>query len=162
MSPPIGPEEARFILESTGFPALEYEHGVTARVISALPGEHMSFRPVPGARTAGEIARHIAGIELRFLGAAGSGTFVDYGPGLADAADGAAVVECYQIRYREVRSRLAGVSGRDLLRPLDYKGLVRLPALGFVQFALNHTIHHRGQLSVYLRMVGIGVPPIYG
>jgi len=37
-----------------------------------------------------------------------------------------------------------------------------LPAVGFIQLALNHTIHHRGQLSVYLRPMGGKVPSIYG
>jgi DinB family protein len=37
-----------------------------------------------------------------------------------------------------------------------------MPALGFVQLAVNHTIHHRGQMSVYRREIGVAVPPIYG
>lgn len=49
-----------------------------------------------------------------------------------------------------------------LLTMLDYKGVVRMPALGFVQFAVNHSIHHRGQLSAYLRAMGVAVPSIYG
>ncbi|MCA1561716.1 MAG: DinB family protein [Acidobacteria bacterium] len=57
---------------------------------------------------------------------------------------------------------MATVTGDELVRVLDYRGVVHMPALGFVQLALNHTIHHRGQRSVYLRSVGVSVPPIYG
>lgn len=58
--------------------------------------------------------------------------------------------------------RLVAATGDQLVRVLNYRNAVRMPALGFVQLALNHMIHHRGQLSVYLREVGVRVPPIYG
>jgi uncharacterized damage-inducible protein DinB len=40
--------------------------------------------------------------------------------------------------------------------------MFQLPAVGFIQLALNHSIHHRGQLSMYLRPMGAKVPSIYG
>jgi uncharacterized damage-inducible protein DinB len=40
--------------------------------------------------------------------------------------------------------------------------LFQLPAVAFIQLAMNHTIHHRGQLSMYLRPMGAKVPAIYG
>ena len=40
--------------------------------------------------------------------------------------------------------------------------MFQLPAVAFIQLALNHTIHHRGQLSMYLRPMGAKVPAIYG
>jgi uncharacterized damage-inducible protein DinB len=45
---------------------------------------------------------------------------------------------------------------------MDFRGMFQLPAVGFIQLALHHTIHHRGQLSVYLRPMGGKVPSIYG
>lgn len=159
---PFGSSEARLILDFVGLPALRFEHGITRRVIAAIPPEHMDYRPAAGARTAGELARHIVGAELRFLEGAASATFPDPGTELAAAADATAIAGLYETRFAPLLERLAAATGEQLLRPVDYKGLIRLPALGFVQFALNHTIHHRGQLSVYLRAVGVSVPSIYG
>ena len=45
---------------------------------------------------------------------------------------------------------------------IDFRGMFQLPAVGFLQLASNHTIHHRGQLSMYLRPMGAKVPSIYG
>jgi uncharacterized damage-inducible protein DinB len=50
----------------------------------------------------------------------------------------------------------------QLTRIIDFRGLFQLPAVVFVQVGLNHSIHHRGQLSMYLRPMGAKVPSIYG
>ena len=50
----------------------------------------------------------------------------------------------------------------QLLQPIDFRGMFKMPALGYVQIAINHSIHHRGQLSMYLRPMGAKVPSIYG
>jgi len=58
--------------------------------------------------------------------------------------------------------RLTALSGEALLKPIDFRGQFTQPAVRFVRFILNHTIHHRGQLSMYLRPMGAAVPSIYG
>ena len=58
--------------------------------------------------------------------------------------------------------KLEGISGEPLAKMVDFRGMFQLPAVGFIQLALNHTIHHRGQLSMYLRPMGAKVPAIYG
>lgn len=74
----------------------------------------------------------------------------------------ASLATTYATRVAIALERLATVRGDALLRVMDYRGVIRLPALGFVQLAINHSIHHRGQLSVYLRSMGVAVPAIYG
>ncbi|MDQ6678111.1 MAG: DinB family protein, partial [Acidobacteriota bacterium] len=49
-----------------------------------------------------------------------------------------------------------------LLRIVDFRGLFQLPAVMYLSFLLHHSIHHRGQLSMYLRPMGAKVPAIYG
>ena len=44
--------------------------------------------------------------------------------------------------------KIEGLSGEALARMIDFRGMFQLPAVGFIQLALHHTIHHRGQLSV--------------
>ena len=45
---------------------------------------------------------------------------------------------------------------------VDFRGAFQLPAVAFLDFSLRHAIHHRGQLSTYLRAMGGKVPAIYG
>jgi uncharacterized damage-inducible protein DinB len=68
----------------------------------------------------------------------------------------------YEREFAAALDRLGATPDSRLTRVLDYRGVVSMPALAFVQLAMSHTIHHRGQLSVYLREVGVKVPPIYG
>ena len=58
--------------------------------------------------------------------------------------------------------RLKQTTGEELLRSIDFYGIRRIPALGFLQIGINHSIHHRGQLSTYFRGMGAKVPSIYG
>ena len=50
----------------------------------------------------------------------------------------------------------------QLAKEIDFFGMMKQPAIGFVDFANNHGIHHRGQLAAYLRAMGSTVPSIYG
>src|SRR6267154_846249 len=58
--------------------------------------------------------------------------------------------------------KLAQLKGDHLLKITDFRGVFKLPAVAFLQVGMNHTIHHRGQLSSYLRCMGAKVPSIYG
>ena len=58
--------------------------------------------------------------------------------------------------------RLKALPDAELTKPIDFRGQFTQLAVTFVRFILNHTIHHRGQLSMYLRPMGAAVPSIYG
>lgn len=158
----MDPARVRFLLDAVGLPSLRLEQPITARVIAALPPDRIDFAPAPGGRSAGELARHIIAVEIAFLEGAVAGAFPDVADELPPGATPAELAAWYTARAGAARERLAGIEGAQLLAMLDYKGVVRMPALGFVQFAVNHSIHHRGQLSVYLRAMGVAVPSIYG
>jgi uncharacterized damage-inducible protein DinB len=72
------------------------------------------------------------------------------------------VLSWYTDRYAPAVKRLENTTGHELLRMIDFYGLRTFPAIGLLQVILNHTIHHRGQLSTYLRPMGAKVPSIYG
>ena len=59
-------------------------------------------------------------------------------------------------------ARLAGASLESLAAPVSFFGMMEWPALGYLNFSMLHTAHHRGQLSSYLRPMGGKVPAIYG
>jgi uncharacterized damage-inducible protein DinB len=159
----LTPDQATLILHAVGLTALTYEHPLTKSVIAAIPADKADFRPDSVTRSAIELAWHIVAAENRFLDAVASGVF-DYGGStrpdtITTPAD---VVAWYSERFATNIERLKNVSGEQLLKPIDFRGLFQLPALGYVQIGLNHSIHHRGQLSTYLRPMGAKVPSIYG
>ena len=57
---------------------------------------------------------------------------------------------------------MKAVSGEQLVKRIDFRGLFQFPAVIYIQVGLSHTVHHRGQLSMYLRPMGAKVPSIYG
>ena len=68
----------------------------------------------------------------------------------------------YSPRWEENVERLRHVSAEQLTTRIDFRGLLKFPAVVYLQIGLNHTVHHRGQLSMYLRPMGAKVPSIYG
>ncbi len=72
------------------------------------------------------------------------------------------IARWYGDMFQSTLGRVKQLSPEQLNKVLDFRGLFQLPAVAFLQFQLNHSIHHRGQLSVYLRPAGGKVPAIYG
>jgi uncharacterized damage-inducible protein DinB len=159
----LTPEQATFILAATALPALHAEHPVTKRVIAAIPADKVDFRPDQIVRSAIDLAWHIAAAETRFLDAVASGAF-DFSGGARPESirTPGDIVDWYSERFAKAVDRLKPMTGDQLTRIIDFRGLFQLPAVVFVQVGLNHSIHHRGQLSMYLRPMGAKVPSIYG
>ena len=157
------PDHATLILKSVGLPSLQAEHPVTRSVIAAIPADKVDYRPDSIARSAIDLAWHIVTAENRFLEAVVSGAFDLTPRPRPDAVRAAADVNAwYEERFAGNVGRLKGVSGEQLLKRIDFRGLFQFPAVVYVQIALSHSVHHRGQLSMYLRPMGAKVPSIYG
>ncbi len=157
------PDQATFLLHAIFLPALEKEHPVTRKVIEAIPLDKGDYRPEPISKTALELAWHIAAAEKRFLNGIADGEF-DFTPvnrpdSVKNSADiGRWYAEMFQSAFGRVKQLSAG----QLMKVIDFRGMFQFPAVVYFQFALHHSIHHRGQLSVYLRPAGGKVPAIYG
>src|SRR6266481_5420333 len=109
-----------------------------------------------------DLVWHIVEAENMYMDAVASGVF-NYTKGKAGKIRNSADVSAwYAAEFEKNTKRLAGRSGDELAKILDFRGLFQLPAVFYLQFGVNHTIHHRGQLSVYLRPMGAKVPSIYG
>ena len=108
-----------------------------------------------------KLASHVAMCELWFLDAVINGRFGDVTrpPGHAMTCTD---IACW---YAESVSRriplLELLSGDDLSKKIDYIGLRNDPAVAYLNIAIRHTVHHRGQFSTYLRCMGARVPAIY-
>jgi uncharacterized damage-inducible protein DinB len=158
----LQPEQGTFLLQMA-LPALKNEHQVTKSVIAAIPLDKGEYRPDPASKTALELAWHIAAAQHRFLGGIADGGF-DFSPInrpelVRNSAD---IVGWLGESFAKNCARIAALPGEALVKALDFRGLFQLPAVMYLQFDMNHEIHHRGQLSTYLRPMGGKVPAIYG
>ena len=156
-------EQATTILQSVGLPSLNAEHPVTKRVIAAIPDDQIDYRPDDIVKSAIDLAWHIVTAEVRFMNAVIAGAFdLTPLPRPADVRTADDVNTWYEEKFDDAFQRLKMVSGEQLVEPVDFRGIFQFPAVVYVQLGLNHSIHHRGQLSMYLRPMGAKVPSIYG
>jgi uncharacterized damage-inducible protein DinB len=158
----ITPEQATFLLRFN-LPAVKNEHKVTRSVIDAIPQSSGDYRPDPNSKTAMELAWHIVAAENRFYAGIADGAF-DFTPNhRPDTVQTPAQIgRWYGDSFTKNFDRLTKLSGEQLARVVDFRGMFQLPAVAYLQFSLHHGIHHRGQLSTYLRAMGGRVPAIYG
>jgi uncharacterized damage-inducible protein DinB len=149
-------------------PEFDHEIGATRRVLDRVPEESLTWAPHERSRTAGELATHIAGVPI-WAGAVLGASSLDL-----DAPPSAAV----QLPSREDILLTFDAAARTArtameLPEAEYLGawtlkrggrdLYTMPrVMAFRHFVLNHLIHHRGQLSVYLRLLNVPVPALYG
>jgi uncharacterized damage-inducible protein DinB len=139
------------------------EISVTIRVIEAIPETGLNYQPDPKSKTALGLARHLAIEDAWLLNAVADGAF---GPG-QDESDACGIMNAaqaaahYNANVLPALDRVKALSDEDAARTIDFFGN-QLPATVVLAIALKHSIHHRGQLSSYLRAGGGKVPGIYG
>ena len=66
------------------------------------------------------------------------------------------------MKVRAALDRVRALSGEKLANVIDLLGMIQAPGINFLALAIKHSVHHRGQLSTYLRPMGGKVPGIYG
>jgi uncharacterized damage-inducible protein DinB len=160
--PAIQPEQGTFLLQFL-LPALKNEHRTTRSVIEAIPPDKGDYRPEDVAKSALELAWHIVAAEQRFLDGVASGEF-NFNPihRPETVKTSAEIGTWYEESFTKNFERLTKMTAEQLVKSLDFRGAFQMPAVAFLEIALRHSIHHRGQLSTYLRPMGGKVPAIYG
>ena len=133
----------------------------TKRVIAAIPDAKSDYRPDPHARTAKELAWHIANTDIQFLDGIGDLQFKMETPENKPQTS-AEVVSWYDENLKRGIAKVAALTPEQLLTPVEFFGMFNLPAVLYLGFLNNHSIHHRGELATYLRPMGSKVPTIYG
>jgi uncharacterized damage-inducible protein DinB len=146
---------------------IDQEAQTTKRVLDRIPGDKLAWKPHPKSYSLGQLALHIASA-----------------PGSVAAAVVPDSMEAPNFSQPEPKSRQEVLdtfsksleSAKDTLKKMDDarlasmwsltkngRVLMSVPRVGFIRSILmNHIYHHRGQLSVYLRMLDVPVPSIYG
>jgi uncharacterized damage-inducible protein DinB len=155
------PEQAKFLLDFM-LPTLKQETAITAKVIAATPNANLDYRPSERCMAADELVWHIASSDVMFLEGILSGEF-GKGPEKPDnAVTPAQISAWYAGRMSDAIEKLSAYTPEEAARILDFYGFLKTPAAGIISFAVGHGIHHRGQLSSYIRPMGGKVPAIYG
>jgi uncharacterized damage-inducible protein DinB len=156
-------EQAHLFVHNAILGILKNESRTTKSVLAAVPDGNLDYRPDPSAKSANELLRHIASADNWFIKSVVDGAFA---PGSVkipeDAKTPKEVVEWYGIEHAKNFEAVTKMSGEQLIQIMDFRGMFKNQAFTFLQAGLLHTIHHRGQLSTYLRPMGGKVPAIYG
>jgi len=136
------------------------EAETTKKVIAAVPDSASSYKPDANARTAKELAWHLANTDVQFLDGIADLEFKMANPEQKPQTS-ADVVEWYDANMKRGVGRVATMTAEQLLTPVNFFTF-NLPAVLYLGFLNNHSIHHRGELATYLRPMGSKVPSIYG
>ncbi|MBZ5523069.1 MAG: DinB family protein [Acidobacteriia bacterium] len=158
----MSPEQASFVRQMA-LPQIKNEHATTKRVIEAIPLDKGDYRPDLVSKTALELAWHIVASEHRFYNGISAGAF-DFTPITRPESvnNSAAIAKWFDDSFAASIAKIEKMSNEALTKTIDFRGMFQMPAVGFLSLTGNHTIHHRGQLSMYLRPMGAKVPSIYG
>ena len=158
----MGSAEARTVAD---FLAADFEGEMktTVRVIESVPASHLDYRPDAKSKTGLGLVRHIVLEDEWMLNSIADGAFTpppddSDACGIMSPADG---VARYKDRVSKAIGRIRAMSGEELSRAIAMYD-TKLSGVGFLALALKHSVHHRGQLSAYLRAMGGKVPAIYG
>jgi uncharacterized damage-inducible protein DinB len=141
---------------------VENEWQTTRKVILAIPAERATYRPDEKARSALELAWHIAASEVIFLEGVLAGEWPQGAAMPAEVGTPQDIVAWYERTAPPLIEKIRGLPGAVLAETMDFFGLFRASRALFLHMDWLHTVHHRGQLSTYLRPMGAKVPSIYG
>ena len=153
------PDQARAVADMIG-QQLQMEWMTTYKVLAAIPEASKDHKPEVNARSAWDLATHLAGSDIWFLDGILAGKFDPPGEG-APAPTAAGLADWYKKEFPNRLERVLALPDHRLTEIIDFFGM-KMPAVNYMVFTLTHMVHHRGQLSTYLRPMGGKVPSIYG
>jgi uncharacterized damage-inducible protein DinB len=156
-------------LNQSLLPEFDQEMANTRKTLERIPDGNLAWQPHPKSMTMGHLALHVAEIP-GWVGPTIGMDSLDLGTIPHEprpAASRAEAVALFDKNVSEAREALAGASDEHLLRDwtLLFNGrtIFTLPRITVIRsMIMNHVIHHRAQLGVYLRLNDIPVPSIYG
>src|SRR4051812_46801596 len=146
---------------------LKREGATTRRVLERVPQDKLSWRPHAKSFSLGELALHIAQVPGAIADLITPTTREAFNFTQSEAKSTGEILKALDDSLANASGKLAGWTDGDLMTEWKMtagtKTIMALPRIAMVRAVmLNHWYHHRGQLSVYLRLLDIAVPSIYG
>jgi uncharacterized damage-inducible protein DinB len=154
-------------------PEFDHEMASTRKALERVPEDKLAWKPHERSMTLGRLASHVAELPGWASEMAGE-DFFDVAPPdgqskyrALNAGSRQEILDAFDAGVREARGRIAAIGDDAMGAPWSLKRggetLFTQPRASVLRsWLLNHVIHHRGQLTVYLRLTGTPVPSIYG
>lgn len=135
----------------------------TRRVVQLIPPEHLEWTYRPGKFTLGDLVRHLATIERWLYAENVQGRPPAY-PGCGrDLADGfEATLAFFDEMHRQSVEIFRQLSPEQLQAKIQTPAGAPITCWKWLRALAEHEIHHRGQIYIYLGMLGVAVPPLFG
>jgi uncharacterized damage-inducible protein DinB len=158
-------------LKEALLPEFDHEMATTRRLLERVPEADFAWKPHDKSMSLGQLAGHIANLPF-WCSATLQHPVLDldqFGedtrPRQPQSRD--ALLKEFDAKVKAARALLVERSDPELLTPWTLKKggheIFTMPRISAIRsFVMNHLIHHRGQLSVYLRLKNVPIPPIYG
>jgi uncharacterized damage-inducible protein DinB len=148
----------------------DHEMALTRQVLERVPAGAFGWAPHARSAGLGGLATHLASIPhwgSAILEHDGYDLAAADGPKPAEKQTPAEVLDAFDAHVADVRRGLASRTDAELSAPWTLRSgtrtLMSMPRFAALRtFLLSHTIHHRGQMTVYLRLQNVPVPPLYG
>jgi len=147
----------------------EHESKITRRFLERIPEDKLMWKPHEKSHTAGALGLHIANVPGGVVRSAllDESPLPDFATLFKQPASMQEILDCHEKSIETVRQILPTLDDARLMTNWsamrDGKPIMTMPKVMFLRsIMLNHWIHHRGQLGVFLRLVGAKVPASYG
>ena len=145
---------------------LEQESVTTRKMLERVPEDAFDWKPHEKSTALGRLAGHVAELAGMFVPMVtmDSMNFSDFTP--FKPASVAELVEKFDKNVADAAELLKNQPDDQLPKTWQIKSgekvFIEMPRGAFIRWVLNHIVHHRGQLSVYLRLRDVPLPPVYG
>ena len=150
----------------------DHESGSTRKVLERVPEEHAAWAPHTKSKSMGELANHIAGLPV-WVGRILSANEYDFlapgapTPGIRPWESKSALLAKHDKNVAEAKALIAKTTDAQFLENFSMKRggetMFTLPKIAVLRsMVYSHTVHHRGQLMVYLRLKDVPLPSVYG
>lgn len=154
------------VIEAT-IAEVRQEAKTTRKMLERVPEDSLAWQPHEKSMTLGRLAAHIAALPGVFIAKLAQDEADSKSFGQLPTDNATKIVELFDKNISDSVEFLKTQSIEQLLAPWRYKNgeqvVFEMPRLAVIRFVcLNHLIHHRGQLSVYLRLLNVPLPSVYG
>jgi len=152
-------------------PEFDHEMGSTRRVIERVPAADLGWAPHEKSFNMGKLAWHVSNIPNWIHATLDASVFDLASMGddvrTKEPASVDDVLKAFDESVKKAREKIAEQTDSALLSPWtlkkDGQEMFTMPKISVVRsFVMNHIIHHRGQLTVYLRLRNVPLPALYG
>jgi uncharacterized damage-inducible protein DinB len=145
----------------------DHEAKTTRRVLERVPADKFSWKPHPKSMSLGELALHTAMTPGTICGWACEDEFKFTGDKAPVATSTEEILAAHDTSVAKMKETIGQLGDEGLMKGWKASSggqtIFEMPKVALVRsIALNHWYHHRGQLSVYLRLLDVPVPSIYG